>query len=500
MKTRNSIRAEINALYKNKVINWLSESVKSKTPSEPVRIYLGAPTRDEDVVAQKDEFINFCDDWHKDLTAGHVDFIEKTYPGIGTIEVPIHLVFDRIDEIATWAGHLVEYHSAEMRLRALERELPDLVDAGVDNINYLTSLDDDDFNRFVAVCKWLCLNKNSHSMIRQIPVRGVDTEWFDSHRLLILNFLRSYLDLNPMRRDVLQLGLLPPPQTVRVIFLDNALRGKTGGIRDLGLTIADLSRLDIRPNKVLFFDDLATALSIPDIPGVVVIVLPSNVSEVCRVPWVAKAQCSYVSGIEMRSFAIINNIRVYLPNTTSVTLNKAVFDADKDLWSFDDIEIQELNSSMALTSDEAMLYNMLAAGMFGRRARLPQERMPLSQIFELLDIDYQEFTPHSDNKRSEVLPKNFLDTASDPEPAPMPAGNFFSSTRSDDFTKIDTAEEELEPEDDNPVISSHKVEDNSSEESVMEDDPIRADIHPEETVAEDVSSDIPDLLQQDKNS
>ena len=44
MKTRNSIRAEINALYNERIIGWLSDSVKSKKNFEAVRIYLGAPT------------------------------------------------------------------------------------------------------------------------------------------------------------------------------------------------------------------------------------------------------------------------------------------------------------------------------------------------------------------------------------------------------------------------------------------------------------------------
>ena len=67
MKTRNSIRAEINALYNERIIGWLSDSVKSKKNFEAVRIYLGAPTRDEDVLNNKDEFVRFCNDWHKEL-------------------------------------------------------------------------------------------------------------------------------------------------------------------------------------------------------------------------------------------------------------------------------------------------------------------------------------------------------------------------------------------------------------------------------------------------
>ena len=130
----------------------------------------------------------------------------------------------------------------------------------------------------------------------------------------------------------------------------------------------------------------------------------------------------------MRSFAVINNIRVYIPNAVSLTLNKEVFDSNKDLWSFDDIEIQELNSSMALTVQESMLYNMLAAGVFGKRARIPQERMPLQQIFDLLEINYdsvEEEKPSVPERTSKVdlesLEKSIVKSSSvDEKPAESP--------------------------------------------------------------------------------
>lgn len=404
MKTRNSIRAEVIALYKNKVIKWLSESVKTQKPIEGIRIFLGAPTKEEDILKNKEEFVAFCEDWHKDIISGKVDFLKKKYPEIGEVEVPIHLVFEKIDDIATWAGHLVEFHSAQTRLLAIKEELPELIDSGIEHINSLTTMDDDDFSRFVAVCKWLCHNKNSHALIRQIPVRGVDTRWFEEHRFYILNLMRKYLELNPLRKDLLQLGLVPPPQTVRIVLLDKALRSRLGGLRDIGLTVSDLAKLDIAPRKVIFFDDLSTALSLPDVQSSVAIALPSRLSDLCTVPWITAAQTIYMSGIQMRSFAILNNLRVYLPNTECLTLNKDVFIADRDLWSFDDIEIEELNSSMALTMDETILYNMLAAGVFGTCARLPQERMPLSQIFDLLKIPYkvEAASDNSNNQEKET--------------------------------------------------------------------------------------------------
>ena len=113
----------------------------------------------------------------------------------------------------------------------------------------------------------------------------------------------------------------------------------------------------------------------------------------------------------MKAFAVLNNLRVHLPNTKSVTLSRAFFEANSDLWSFDDIEIEELNTSMALTSTEATLYNMLAAGVFGRKARLPLERIPLSEIFGALDIEYKEETVQEE--------ENIIDVPKQVSPAPV---------------------------------------------------------------------------------
>lgn len=407
MKTRKNLRAELNTLYKEKVISWLSESVNSNNKFVPVRIYLGAPAADEDMISQKDEFLKFCDEWHGDLIAGKVEFIEKTYPQIGKIEVPIHIVFESVDEIATMAGHLVEYHIALSRLTVLKDKLPELLESGIKHVNYLTSLDDADFDRFVNVCKWLCLNRDSGAFIRQIPVRGVDTIWFEKYRVFILSFLRDLFDLNPIRKDVFQLGLVPPPACIRVELIDKNIRSRFDNLRDLAIPAKDFMLLNINPRKVFIVDDLATALSFPDVDDAILIYCSNQVADICKIPCVENAEeIYYVCGIEFRSFALLNNLRVYLPKTKSVTLNREFFISNKDLWSFDDVELNELNSSMALNSEESILYNMLVAGFFGKGARLPLERISLTSIFEILGINIDDlpFKPLVDDK-----PNGFTD-------------------------------------------------------------------------------------------
>ncbi|MCR5536614.1 MAG: hypothetical protein K6F05_04275 [Succinivibrio sp.] len=388
MKNRNSIRAEINSLYRTKVITWLTQYVKSgRIDGFPKRIYLGAPTHDDEILEHKDDFFNFCQDWRKELSSGQVDFLKKTYPQIGEVEVPIHLVFEKPDDVAKWAGHLVEYHSALERLDAVKQELPQMVDAALDHIKSLTSFENADFQRFLGVCKWVIHNRNSGKLIRQIPVRGVDNAWFEGHRSLLLDFLREQLELNPQRRDLLQIGLVPPSSLIRTVILDRNIRYEVGGLRYFAATADDLNSLNIKPERVVFMEDLSTILSVPDMERVVLIqVTPYTINQICKIKWIANAQCLYLGSIDLRSLAVLNNIRVHLPRTESRMLNVKTLEDNKDLLSFDDISASDLESPLALNAEEGKLYQMLAMGVYGAQARLAQERLPLSLIFDAIEL------------------------------------------------------------------------------------------------------------------
>ena len=143
MKTRNIIRTETNQYYTQHIAQWLKEHVKDgslEPQGFPLNLYLGAPTRDDEVMARREEFIRFCKDWQQPVAAGHVEFLEKNYPDIGTQKVPIHLVFDTLADLASWAGHLVEYHSAISKLDVVKRECPELIDSAIDIISSLSNL------------------------------------------------------------------------------------------------------------------------------------------------------------------------------------------------------------------------------------------------------------------------------------------------------------------------------------------------------------------------
>lgn len=394
MKNRSIIRSEINNYYRAKVISWLASHVKDKrdVPEDfPTHLYLGAPTKDEEVLENREAFLSFCNEWNNRLPAGHIEFIDKSYDDIGTVKVPIHLVFDTPDELATWAGHLVEYHSAVRCLDLIAQEIPELIDSALNIISALANLAWIEFERMVAVAKWFCEHRDSEVLIRQIPIRGVDTRWFEIHSPLLLSFLRDYLELNPYRKDLLQLGLIPPPALVRIVVYDENLRSRIGGMKLFATSIQEMERLNMRPDRVVFTDNLPTAVSLPDIKGTIAIITPLNhIRETCRISWIANARCQYLGSIDLKSFAILHNLRLYLPNIESVLMDEQTLLSNQDLWTDDDLSSFD-SAPVALNQSETHLYRCLSDGVYGSRVRLDLERLPLALIATALGSEDEGF-------------------------------------------------------------------------------------------------------------
>ena len=421
MKNRSIIRSEINNYYRAKVISWLASHVKDKrdVPEDfPTHLYLGAPTKDEDVLESKDAFLSFCKEWSAPLPAGHIEFIDKTYPDIGTVKVPIHLVFDTPEELATWAGHLVEYHSSVRCLDLIAHEMPELIDSALNVISSLANLAWIDFERMVAVCKWFCENRNSRLLTRQIPIRGIDTRWFDIHTPLLLDFLRDYLELNPYRKDLLQLGLVPPPALIRLVIFDAELRAKVGGLKIVAASISELNELNLRPERIVFMDNLPTAVALPDIKGTIGIITPfHHVRETCRINWVAQAHCQYLGSVDLRSFAVLHNLRLYLPNIESVLMDEQTLLSNQDLWTNDDVSGFD-SAPVALNQAESHLYGCLIDGVYGDHVRLDLERLPLALIATALGADDEQAASLA--REAELysnVGNNYQNNAAKPTPA-----------------------------------------------------------------------------------
>lgn len=388
MKDIRTVRMEVDSYYRANIEKWFKEliSQKKEVPEGfPIHLYLDAPQNEGSVAENKDQFLAFCRQWDNTLPAGHVVYVEKNFKDQGPVKIPVNLVFNNVEEIAKWSGHLIEYRCAEERLKILNEQIPELLDDALKVVTYISNIEPNDFKCLIGVCKWLLDNyETAPHFIREIPVRGADLKWFEINRPLLIDLLQDKLNLNPARKDLLQFGLIPPPQLIRIYILDHVLKGRVGGMTVVASTANELNKLNIKPIKVIFMESIATAMTLPEIPGTVVVVPPSgSLSDLAKVSWIVNAQCSFVASIELRSFILLHNLRVYLPNTKNLTLNEQVLFANRDLWTFDDNEEHDLIPSN-LTMDESKLCFALRNGYFGNGARLDVDRIPLDDIIGLI--------------------------------------------------------------------------------------------------------------------
>ena len=395
------VRVEVDSYYKKNSITWLKEIITEDRPQSqafPVRLYLDAPVRDEDVVQNKEAFVAFCQAWQKPISAGHVEFLEKSYGGgIGSVQVPIHLVFDNEEEISKWSGHLIEFRCAKERLRIIHQRIPRLFDSALKVITSISNLAPIDFDCLIGASEWILQNKDRQPvMIRQIPVRGLDTRWFEINRPLLLDFLQEELGLNPLRRDLRQFSMVPPPPLITICILDEVLRGKVGGLAVVSSTAAELARLQLRPLRVVLVDDAATAFSLPAIPGIIAVVLDrAHIPELAGVPWLSEARTMYIGPVETSSFAVLHVLRRHFPQVQNLNLSERFFTMYSDLWTFDEIRPLDYIPS-GLTMDEARMCYDMREGCYGQGARLALERVPLEDVISCISgrqIEVQNTAP-----------------------------------------------------------------------------------------------------------
>ncbi len=221
----------------------------------------------------------------------------------------------------------------------------------------------------LAAYRWLDDHRGSGVHLREISAPGVDTKLAERHR----SVLAALLGVSGTAGGFLAgLGLRAKPDLVR-------LRAGPGA----GLPPA-LSEVGVRADELpALFEDIATAvvveneityLSVP-IPrdGVAIWGRGFDVAHAGRVPWLRDARVHYWGDLDTHGFAILDQLRAYLPQTRSFLMDRQTLLEHRARWG------QEPSPTHAalprLTPEESALYEELVSDHLGERVRLEQERI-----------------------------------------------------------------------------------------------------------------------------
>ncbi|HEY8914261.1 Wadjet anti-phage system protein JetD domain-containing protein [Lacisediminihabitans sp.] len=375
MKTVATVRTEAAVRFEKNFAGWAQEA-EEPAQSWPLSFSLGAP--DERLaLADFDGASAWARSW-LDLTLdgpARVVTAQRSWRS-GSQRIPTHLVFDRADAVAAFVRRAGEWIAALGRLGDLRADWGVLQRLDRRTFTQLAGLDRVEWSRIRAFLRWVDSHPTSGLLPRQLPIPGVDSKWFEGRRALC-GALRGATIVREGEGegegDGFGLRALEPPLTLRV--LDERLRSRVGGLTDFSAQPGVLAELDWTPSLVVVCENLQCAYSFGDLPGAVLIAKQGYAVDVLhRLPWLATARILYWGDLDTHGFAILNRFRSYFPEAESLLMDEQTLRGNEPLWATE--PSQNTQSLSLLTAPEHAVLDGLRAGVYGKRVRLEQERIP----------------------------------------------------------------------------------------------------------------------------
>lgn len=240
----------------------------------------------------------------------------------------------------------------------------------------------DEWEPLLAAYSWLDAARGSARYLREIAAPGVDTKFVERHRVVLSRLLGTERSAGGF---VAALGLRAKPETVRLRF-DPAVLGLPAALSEAVLRVEELAALPATVRTAAIIENETTYLTVP-IPssGAVVWGKGFEVSRAGALPWLRDAEVFYWGDIDTHGFAILNQLRAWLPRSRSFLMDRETLLAHRDRW------VRERSPTFAsldrLSSDEATLYRDLVTDQIGDGIRLEQERIDWAWASERLPYE-----------------------------------------------------------------------------------------------------------------
>ena len=397
-------RAKARKRLTSSMAAWAAE------PVEAVRVEIALqPPTEKQVLTDQAAAANWAASWRAlegkaGDTAGFViDWDDRNWTRVGRQQVPVRLRLTTPAAVAAFVGGDIARDWRILRDRAqLIRERLGPVSNGTEAIGdadaeavedgtslaaairsqakRILSLSAPAFATVVDVVDWLHSHPLGSLRPRQLPIRGVDSKWFETHRSLVTALLGgighadavTVLDAEPRLRLRILDGTLIGAVDHEVTVDRTSVRAAAASLDDVTAPISRLGRLPVSPRLVFVFENLESVLAMPDWPGAVAVHGSGYaVDGVARLDWIDGARVIYWGDLDSHGFAILNRLRSHLPKVESVLMDEATLLAHADLWVPE--PTPTTGDFSTLTGTEARALERLRAE---GSVRLEQERIP----------------------------------------------------------------------------------------------------------------------------
>ena len=364
MKSVATVRDEAAVRFEKNFRSWSTDG----TGSWPLSLALGAP-EEKEALADFEGTARWARHWMHLADSVHI-VTAKRFWRTGSQLIPTHIQFDSAQAMAAFVGRVKEWNRAIERLGQLAGDWPAIQPLDRKTFTRLVSLSSLEWQQTRQFLLWVERHPTSGLLPRQLPIPGVDSKWFETHRALCTALRRATAG---DEEEGFGLRTLEKLLTLRV--LDPHLRAWLGGLSDFSAEPDVLAALGWHPRVVIVCENLQCAYSFGDIEGAVVIAKQGYAVDVLsRLPWLASARILYWGDLDTHGFGILNRFRSYFPRAESILMDERTLLDNRPLWASE--SDQNLQSLSLLTEPEQAVLDALRASTFGPSVRLEQERVP----------------------------------------------------------------------------------------------------------------------------
>jgi len=250
----------------------------------------------------------------------------------------------------------------------------------------------DRWERLLAVVAWLQAHPRPGVYLRQVDVPGVDSKFIEAHRGVLIELLD--LALPPATIDstatgtsqfARRFGFLDKPVRIRFRLLDPTLPSLPGcdGLPDITLDAPSFAHLALPVQRVFITENETNFLAFPPAPHAIVVFGAGYGWEaLARTAWLHRCRLHYWGDLDTHGFAILDQLRGYLPQVASFLMDRETLLAHRRHWG-EEPEPAECDLSR-LTAHEAEVYDDLRFDRLQPRLRLEQERVGFGWFNERL--------------------------------------------------------------------------------------------------------------------
>lgn len=245
----------------------------------------------------------------------------------------------------------------------------------------------DDWSGILAVLKWFFTHPHSGLYLRQLDIRGIDTKFIEQRKGILAELLNIILPEGVTDQTAhsfeLRFGLRVKPVQIRLRLLDH--EQYIQGISDMMIPVEQLAAFKPATSMVFITENEINGLCFPDVKkGLVIFGLGYGVDVLKAVTWLKEKEIYYWGDIDTHGFAMLDQVRSFLPQTKSILMNESILLNHRDLWSVE--EKPFFGQLSRLTTDEHRLLCLLQGNTWGKGVRFEQERVSFQQVQKAMDI------------------------------------------------------------------------------------------------------------------